>query len=91
MEHLLAAWPEVLEQLRQAKHILLLTDYDGTLTPIVERPELADIPESTRRLLQTAGLPSERLTLGIISGRALADLKRKGQCQRYYLCRKSWI
>ncbi len=62
--------------MKQAKHILLFSDYDGTLTPIVERPELADIPESTRRLLQ-ALLTQRRLTIGIISGRALADLKDK--------------
>ncbi len=76
MEHLLSAWSEVLEQLRQARHILLLCDYDGTLAPIVEQPELASIPEKTRLLLQA--LAHQRLfTLGIISGRALADLKER--------------
>jgi trehalose 6-phosphate phosphatase len=76
LEHLLSAWSEVAEQLRGARHILLLLDYDGTLTPIVERPELADLPEGTRRLLEAlAG--KQRLRLAIISGRALADLKQK--------------
>jgi trehalose 6-phosphate phosphatase len=46
------------------------------LTPIVERPELAEIPESTRRLLDTLAF-QRRIILGIISGRALADLKDK--------------
>ena len=55
MEHLLSVWPEVAKQLRDARHILLLTDYDGTLTPIVERPELANLSEDTRRLLQDSG------------------------------------
>lgn len=76
MEHLLSVWPKVVTQLKDARHILLLTDYDGTLTPIVERPELAGLPENTRRLLQTLAR-QHRLTLGIISGRALADLKDK--------------
>jgi trehalose 6-phosphate phosphatase len=69
-------WPTLLERLKLAKRILLLSDYDGTLTPIVERPELADISENTRRLLQEL-LTQRRLTIGIISGRALADLKDK--------------
>jgi trehalose 6-phosphate phosphatase len=76
LEHLLSVWPEVAEQLRGARHILLILDYDGTLTPIVERPEQADLPEGTRRLLEAlAG--KQRLRLAIISGRALADLKQK--------------
>ncbi len=76
MQHLLSAWPRVAAQLRGASHILLLADYDGTLTPIVERPELANLSENTRRLLRN--LARQRgFTLGIISGRALADLKER--------------
>lgn len=76
MEHLLTAWSEVVKQLRGARHILLLTDYDGTLTPIVDRPELANLSEDTRRLL--GSLARQRhFTLGVISGRALVDLKDK--------------
>jgi trehalose 6-phosphate phosphatase len=76
LEHLLFAWSEVAEQLRSARHILLILDYDGTLTPIVERPELADLPQDARRVLEAlAG--KQRLKLAIISGRALADLKQK--------------
>jgi trehalose 6-phosphate phosphatase len=76
LEHILSAWPEVAEQLRGARHILLLLDYDGTLTPIAPTPELADLPEGTRRLLEAlAG--KGRLRLAVISGRALADLKQK--------------
>lgn len=76
MEHLLSAWPKVLEQIQKANHILFLSDFDGTLAPIVEKPELAEMPESTHRLLQE--LASQRqFTVGIISGRALADLKEK--------------
>jgi len=76
LEHLLSVWPKVAAQLRGARHILLLTDYDGTLTPIVSRPELADLPEGTRRLLR-ALVRQRRITVGVISGRALADLKDK--------------
>ena len=76
MEHLLSVWPEVAQRLRDAGHILLLIDYDGTLTSIVDRPELANLPEDTRQLLQALAR-QPRFTLGVISGRALADLKNK--------------
>jgi trehalose 6-phosphate phosphatase len=74
LEHLLQAWPAVLAQLQKAKHILLLTDYDGTLTPIVERPELAVIPERVHKVLQRL-VSQKGVTVGIISGRELRDLK----------------
>jgi trehalose-phosphatase len=63
-------------QLRDARHILLLTDYDGTLTPIVERPESANLPESTRLLFEALARHYE-FTVGVISGRSLEDLKEK--------------
>ncbi len=69
MEHLLSAWNEIAEQLKKASHILLLSDYDGTLTPIVARPELAELPEYSRHLLQALA-NSNNITVGIISGRA---------------------
>ncbi|MDP2954244.1 MAG: trehalose-phosphatase, partial [Chloroflexota bacterium] len=51
-------------------------DYDGTLTPIVSRPEDAHFPEKTRELLRS--LARHRLFLvGVISGRALSDLKQR--------------
>ena len=76
MEHLYSAWPAVKRRLRTARAVMLLSDYDGTLTPIVERPELAELPWYTRRILE--GLVRQtRFTVGIISGRALSDLKAR--------------
>jgi trehalose 6-phosphate phosphatase len=76
LEHLLAAWPRVFVQLQRARRVMLLTDYDGTLTPIVERPEMATIPDSVRGSLRAlAG--RQHLTVGVVSGRSLADLKNK--------------
>ncbi len=71
-----SAWPEIAGRFSGSRHIVLLTDYDGTLTPIVERPELAVLPERTRELLQRISR-QRRVTLGIISGRALSDLRQK--------------
>jgi trehalose-phosphatase len=76
LEHLLSVWPKIAKQLIDARRILLLTDYDGTLTPIVERPELANLPESTRLMLEALAQRYD-FTVGVISGRALADLKDK--------------
>ncbi len=76
MEHLLSTWPKIREQTRNAKHILFMTDFDGTLAPIAERPELAVLPEDTRQLLHLLSR-QRNFTVGIISGRALVDLKDK--------------
>ncbi|HUS04546.1 MAG TPA: trehalose-phosphatase [Dehalococcoidia bacterium] len=76
MKYLLACWDVVAVKIREAKHILLLIDYDGTLTPIVERPELAYLSLEVKECLQgLAGVPY--LTLGIISGRTLEDLQER--------------
>jgi trehalose-phosphatase len=42
----------------------------------VDRPELAELSEKTKQILQTLARQSH-FTVGIISGRALADLKQK--------------
>lgn len=71
-----SAWPEIAGRFGNSRHIVLLADYDGTLTPIVERPELAVLPPPTRGILM--GISKQRgVTLGIISGRALSDLRQK--------------
>jgi trehalose 6-phosphate phosphatase len=75
-EHIFSVWPEILDQLKGAKHILLLTDYDGTLTPIAESPELAQISQNILQLLQALA-DRPYITLGIISGRSLLDLKSR--------------
>lgn len=60
----------------QAARILLLMDYDGTLTPIAPHPDRARLSRSARaRLKSLASLPT--IHLGIISGRKLSDLEKK--------------
>jgi trehalose 6-phosphate phosphatase len=76
LEHLLSAWSKVAPRLRDARRILLLTDYDGTLTPIAEKPELANLSESTRLVFE-ALTSLHGFRVGVISGRALTDLKDK--------------
>ncbi len=76
MQHLFAAWREVSPRLRAAKQLLLFSDFDGTLSPIVEKPELANLPEKAKKLLQKLA-HRHNVTVGIISGRALSDLKER--------------
>ncbi|MBU0686548.1 MAG: trehalose-phosphatase [Candidatus Margulisbacteria bacterium] len=57
------------------KYILLL-DYDGTLTPIVKTPELAKLSSANRRHLKKLA-ETKDLTVCIVSGRALKDIKNK--------------
>lgn len=76
LEHLFSAWPQVVKQLKSARHILLLADYDGTLTPIMDRPEMANLAKDTRQLIQALAR-RQGFTVGIISGRALEDLKER--------------
>jgi trehalose-phosphatase len=76
MQYLFDVWDEVANRLKSANHILFLSDYDGTLTPIVDKPELAVLPQEIKKLLRKLA-KNHRYTVGIISGRALADLKSK--------------
>jgi trehalose-phosphatase len=76
MQYLFSAWHEIDRRLKAAGRVLLLCDYDGTLAPIVDRPELADLPDRTRQLLQSLSRQG-RFTVGVISGRSLADLRHR--------------
>jgi len=76
MKHLLANWDIVVSRVKESEHILLLCDYDGTLTPIVARPELADLSLATRVCLQRLA-KAPCLALGIVSGRAMEDLRER--------------
>ena len=72
MRHLLSrSGDSVLPHLIALKPLLAF-DFDGTLSPLVERPSLAALSPSTReRLTRLAGI----LPVVIISGRAISDLK----------------
>ncbi len=74
MKYLFSQFSKIKELLRN-KFILLLLDYDGTLTPIVETPSKAIIHKDTKGLLQKLSRSSYCKT-SIISGRKLEDIKR---------------
>jgi trehalose 6-phosphate phosphatase len=52
---------------------LLLLDYDGTLTPIVEHPDAARLSPAMQQVLALLSQRA-RFQVGIVSGRSLADL-----------------
>lgn len=56
--------------------LLLLFDFDGTLSPTVDRPQQAALPVRTRRVLvRLSGLPCCRV--GVISSRSLEELRAR--------------
>jgi trehalose 6-phosphate phosphatase len=60
-------------RLARGKRIAIFLDYDGTLTPIVETPDKAVLPEDMRKtLLEISG----KCTVGIISGRDLDNVRK---------------
>jgi trehalose 6-phosphate phosphatase len=54
--------------------VAVFLDYDGTLSPIVDRPEAAVLPEATRAAL--VGL-AQSCPVAIVSGRDLEDVRKR--------------
>jgi trehalose-phosphatase len=76
LKHLFEDWENIQARIQQTQNFFLFLDYDGTLTPIVSRPELALCPSEVKRHLEKLrDLP--RVYLAIISGRSLEDLREK--------------
>lgn len=64
-----------LEELARVRRLLVALDFDGTLAPHVDDPELARaIPQSRDAVLRLLALPETPVAL--VSGRALASLDR---------------
>lgn len=52
----------------------IFLDYDGTLTPIVSRPEQADLSAAMRDVLKAL---ARHCTVAVVSGRGLEDVRRR--------------
>ena len=57
----------------EGKRLAVFLDYDGTLTPIVDRPELAVMADSMRSVVRDL---AARCTLAIVSGRDRPDVQK---------------
>lgn len=55
-----------------AKSVALFLDYDGTLTPIVDRPEQARLSEEMRAAIRAL---TRHATVAVVSGRDLQDVR----------------
>jgi trehalose 6-phosphate phosphatase len=76
MKELFTDWLRVTERLAKADGLLLMLDFDGTLSPIVESPEDATIPAETKAGLEAlAVLPD--VTVAIVSGRTVTDVRER--------------
>ena len=65
---------DVLHELISGNRIVLFLDFDGTLTAVHDRPELAQLSRSMRsRLCRLAS----SVTVAIVSGRDRADVAEK--------------
>ena len=74
MKYLFNYWKDFCKRLRKAEVIFLFFDYDGTLTPIVKKPELAVLSHKMKCLLKK--LTSQKWTkVTVVSGRSLKDVK----------------
>src|SRR3989304_667360 len=57
--------------------IALFFDFDGTLSPIVENPEEAVIPDKVKGWLKRLS-EDKNNKIAIVKGRALKDIKKRG-------------
>ncbi len=74
MSDLIRLTAALCQRVADGDELLLLADYDGTLTPIVPDPRDAWLDGDVR---ETLGLltSSPRMRVGIVSGRSLADVR----------------
>ncbi|MBZ5514243.1 MAG: trehalose-phosphatase, partial [Acidobacteriia bacterium] len=88
--HLFDRWAQVSARLRAARHVALFLDFDGTLLPLRRRPEDVWLDTGVRRRL--ARLARRRhVTVCLISGRQLADLRRRARVAGvFYLGLHGW-
>jgi alpha,alpha-trehalase len=75
MKYLFDYWTRLKRRLLK-RHMILFLDYDGTITPIVEKPDSAVLfPKIKTHLAKLAR--KSRCRIVVISGRALDDLRRR--------------
>jgi trehalose-phosphatase len=68
----LARWSAIAARIRGSSFAIFV-DYDGTLTPIAPRPELATLDDEQRDLLRRV---AARHRVAIVTGRAMGDIRR---------------
>lgn len=74
MRYLWSVWPALKKRIQSAKRILLILDFDGTLTKIAKTPQGVVLKKNTKNFL-TVLSKSPRYKLAVVSGRSLKNLK----------------
>lgn len=73
-------WSEAIDELRarieSRPRLLVASDFDGTLAPVVPRPEAARLPAETADCLRRIGA-APGVFLAFVSGRSLPDLEAR--------------
>ncbi|MFA5780564.1 MAG: trehalose-phosphatase [Elusimicrobiota bacterium] len=72
MKYLFDHWDKLKRGIN-SKYMFLFFDYDGTLTPIVRKPELAKLDKKVQKFLKKL---SGKFKIAIISGRPLWEVKK---------------
>lgn len=67
---------DAVESRPSGAHLVMLADYDGTLTPFTVDPAMANLREETRSLLESLSVRADT-TVGLVSGRRVDDLQRR--------------
>jgi trehalose-phosphatase len=75
MDYLFDKWNDIVSRFEH-KQIFLFLDYDGTISPIVEHPDEAVIPENIRATLNQL-VQDGKTGVAVISGRSLSDVKQR--------------
>jgi len=76
MQHALKRVPVWVAAWRTFGRLVLLLDFDGTLAPIADRPELAAMPERTRSALDRL-MAMQGVNVAVVSGRGLTDVRER--------------
>jgi len=73
LKPLMHSLAEVGVRIQSSDRVALFLDFDGTLTPIVEDPDLAQLSDAVREALRRIA-DRESIVTSVISGRAVEDL-----------------
>lgn len=75
-KYCLSALAEIDAALASAQRVLIASDFDGTLCPIVESPGEARLPPATAEILRRV-CGCGKITLAVLSGRTVEDVRRR--------------
>jgi len=77
-------WGTLEKEWLSQTRLLLLLDFDGTLSPLEESPRRARLPEATKALVRKLGARPD-VEVAVISGRSVSDIRsRVGLRSVYY-------